>query len=273
MTELADLLAEHHNPPTDPEPARGDRRERERMDKRMPVGLALTDGEGWLTIETDEQVPIGSGAETGAWDWMLDHHPAVTRDTHEIDDRYPVEIGSWQIGFTVGTGDNRTADAKDLFRYKAKVRLRRPGIRLTDEKVAELIRSVRRRKPPKLPEHDPNGEWLVLCLSDLQLGKSDFGGTESALDRVARTLDRVVAMIRERPVDGVVIIDMGDITEGTACFYDNQSFSIELNLTQQIDVGTEVMFLAMERLLALVPQMILGFVPSNHGSARHAVAA
>jgi len=229
----------------------------------MPVGVLLTGDEGFVTVESETRYDPGDN-----YDWILEHHPAVSPETHEVDEAHAVDIGFWQMGYTTGTGADREARTKDLFRYKVKVRSRRPGKRLTNEHVAELIKLVRRRKPLKLPEVDGAGEWLVFCLADLQIGKSDYGGTKSMLERVEISVASLIEELKGRPYEGIVIVDPGDICEGTSCFYDNQSYSIELNQTQQIAVATDLFLSIVERVLPLVNRVLCAFAPSNHGEFR-----
>lgn len=242
---------------------RGQRKEKARLDKRMPVGVQLDGTEGTVTVES-ETAPD----DIGQWDWILDHHPGVSPDTHEVDERYPVEIGSWEMGYTVGAGDGREAKSKTLYRYRVKVRTRRPGERLTEAAVSEMVKLVRKRRPIKPATAAHEGEWLVLCLADLQLGKGDYGGTPAALERARASIDSTVAELKTRPVEGVAIVDMGDMCEGTACFYDNQSYLVDLNMTQQIQVATDLALAAVDAVLPHTEQVIYGAVPSNHGEFR-----
>lgn len=240
--------------------ARGYRKAQADLDKRLPVGVQLKDGQGFVTVEV-EDVP-----RDDSYDWILDHHPAVDRDTHEIDESVPVEIGSWQMGYTVGSGDNREARAHDLHRFKAKVRVRRPGVRLSRSYTEDLCKMVRKRKAVEPVE--AAGPWLVVSLADLQLGKGDFGGTPVTLERVGNALDSIAAMVKRLKPAGVAIVDLGDLCEQVSCFYDSQTHTVDLNLTQQIEVATDVMLSAVEAVLKWTARVLVGAVPSNHGEFR-----
>ena len=246
----------------DNDTARGNRRRQVELDERMPLGVRLDGDVGEITVELEDQP-----ADNGQWDWILDHHPAVSRETHEVDERYPVEIGSWEMGYTRGSAENREADSKTLYRYKVKVRTRRPGDRLTSDTIADLTKLVRRRRAVTPLETD-SGVWLVACLSDLQLGKGDFGGTPATLERVAHSLDQLRAMVRKHKPAGVAIVNLGDLVENIACFYPDQTHTVDLNLTEQIAAAIEVMLAAVDGVIDLVPRVLVGSVPSNHGELR-----
>ncbi len=243
------------NPPP-PEPSRGHRKARADLDKRMPVGAKLVGGEGDITLEIEE-APRGTG-----WDWILKHHPAVSPETHEIDETVPVEVGSWEMGY-VTDGE---ANAKTLYRYKAKVRLRKPGERLTRPHLDELVKTVRRRKAIAPPEN--TGPWLVVSLADWQVGKADFGGTPVLIERLTKTFDDLRAKVRRLKPAGVTLVDLGDICEQVSCFYDSQTYTVDLNLTEQIEVATELFIAAVEAVADLTPRVLVGAVPSNHGEFR-----
>lgn len=241
--------------------ARGHRKEQEALDRRMPVGAQLTGADGFVTVETD--APILEGT----WDWILDHHRSVSSDTHEIDETYPVEIGSYQ-GY-IKDDETGKLVTTDLFRYKARVRARRPGTRLAQQRVAELGNLVAKRKKVTPPTDAP-GPWMLLCLADLQLGKGEGTGTPGTIERVARSIDQFAAMVKANKPAGVAIIDMGDLTEGTSCFYDGMPYKIDLNLTEQISLAIDVCLSAIDAVAALAPRVLFGVVPSNHGEFRTA---
>jgi len=240
--------------------ARGSRKERDALDKRLPIGAELTGADGFITVETDKV----HNDET--WDWILDHHRSVTAATHEIDETYPVEIGAYQ-GYMK---DDKTGEmvTTDLFRYKARVRARRPGQRLATERVAELGKLVAKRK--KVEPKPATGPWMLLCLADLQLGKGEGTGTPGTIERVSKSIDAFAAMAKATKPAGIAIVDMGDLTEGTSCFYDGMPYKIDLNLTEQISLAIDVCLSAIDACIALAPRVMFGVVPSNHGEFRTA---
>lgn len=228
---------------------RGKRKAQGELNKRLPVGALLTDGEGYLTVESTEQ-------NSTDYDWVLNHHPMVSPETHEVDERYPVEIGSWQ-----------NYDGVDLFRYKIKVRLKREGERLSSAHIEDLAKMVRKRKP-LAPKESTGNPWLVLNLADFQLGKGEMGGTPVVLERVAASFDRIAQIVKKTRPQGVAIVDLGDICEQVSCFYDQQTYTVDLNLTEQIDLATDLMLTAVEIVAPHTPKVLVGAVPSNHGEFR-----
>ena len=175
----------------------------------------------------------------------------------EVDRRFPVQVRSWDA-----------ADGQRLFYYKASVV---PKLEFQED-VGELVREVRRRKPSRVPVAE-SGRWLVVCLADWQAGKSDHGGVEALLGRLYRLRDAVPERVRElrragRPVEGLLVMGLGDMVEACDGHYAMQTFQVELDQRQQERLVRRVLVDLISAWVKLAPKMIVGAVPGNHGEAR-----
>lgn len=243
----------------------GGRKVLQKIDARMPVGYHVdpTTGYGSATVEVSNEVD----PDSGNFDWILDHYPTLSRDFYEVDASAGVEVTSWEMG---STDEHGHPSVTPLFRYKAQIRRRRPGNRLTEDHIKALRRKLNSRHP--VAKIDGQGGWLVVNVSDLQLGKADGDGTPGTLDRVRESCNAIKRRIIDCQPDGVVIVDMGDIIENTSCFYPSQAAEVDLNLTDQIKTAIDVMVAFIDAALA-APKVLVGFVPSNHGEPRTGKAA
>jgi predicted phosphodiesterase len=175
----------------------------------------------------------------------------------EVDRRFPVQVRSWDA-----------ADGQRLFYYKASVV---PKLEFKED-VGELVREVRRRKLGRVPVAE-SGRWLVVCLADWQAGKSDHGGVEALLERLYRLRDLVPERVRElrragRPVEGLLVMGLGDMVEACDGHYAMQTFQVELDQRQQERLVRRVLVDLLGVWVKLAPKMIVGAVPGNHGEAR-----
>ena len=105
-------------------------------------------------------------------------------------------------------------------------------------------------------------------IADLQLGKADFGGTPVTLERVGNAFDLLRAMVKDVRPAGVAMVELGDICEQVSCFYDSQTYTVDLNLTEQIETADNVMLEGVHSVFEYAPRVLVGAVPSNHGEFR-----
>lgn len=235
---------------------RGHRKAKAALDKRMPLGVKLDGEDSHVTVDLVE-LP-----RDDSWDAILEKNPYVDPLTHEVDPFRGAEITSWDVSSMVNGVWKTTTN----HRCKVPVRLRAPGERLTEAKVAELSKLIRKRKAVEAPTD--GSDWLVVCLADLQLGKDNYGGTPATVERVNMSLDKMRKLARTTKPAGICIADLGDICEQVSCFYDSQTYSIDLNLTEQIELAIEIVMAAIDGVLEYAPRIIFGAVPSNHGEFR-----
>ena len=237
--------------------------QRELRRKQHPAGWEPgvawdpTTGSGELTVQLEDDPDPALWAELIA-DWGLD--PS----------RCQVVPGSVQIrAWDANVGDG---EVRRMRYYRATITGRTSGGDQAD--VAELCRKVMKRPgrarvaPPDTPRA------LVVALSDWQVGKGEGGGSQATVDRLLQCRDLVRARIRElakagRPVSTVYLVGLGDLVEGCRGHYESQTFTVDLDRTQQARVVRRLLLAYVDAVAELVPQVVLAAVPGNHGENRN----
>lgn len=149
------------------------------------------------------------------------------------------------------------------WRYQFVVVLKDPR---ADADIAALAREARRVKHPR-PLVARGGE-MEIDLADFQLGKTDMrGGTAETLERSEIALASVLAQIgRERPTS-VILVDLGDSTEGFESA-PNAARTNDLQQTEQIRVWRRILWRWAEAISRKVARLRVVGVPSNHCRVR-----
>jgi len=149
------------------------------------------------------------------------------------------------------------------YQYKAKLqRLTAPRL-----DVDELIKGMARYKPPKIVKAE-NDFVLVVCPSDLQIGKADGDGTEGTVQRVANSWERIVAHARKLKPSAIYVVGMGDLVENCDGHYAQQTFTVELDRRQQVRVVRRLIRDLCVGLSRLGIPMVVSGVAGNHGENR-----
>lgn len=222
----------------------------------------------WAEISPDGvEISTGPLGEEIVGDWShvlrgfgLD--PAVFE---VVDDT--VRCSKWQQSKRLANGDR---DVVWLFSYRARFRRRSVPL-VTDADLAVVRKQIGKWKPSKMVLADATEPTtFVVCLADWQLGKSAGGGVEATVQRITDSYDAIVHRLVElrmlgRTVERVAIVNMGDPIEGCAENYSSQTFTVELNLRQQLLLALDLMALGISRLSALSDQVTFISVLCNHG--------
>lgn len=152
------------------------------------------------------------------------------------------------------------------FRYRFKVV---PKSARHDEDIAVLMAEA--KAAPPVPEEIRGADGKtskIVNLSDFQWGKVDeLGGSAETLARSEAALAQVVRDLEQNPVDEIVLVDPGDILEGTESA-PNALGTNDLSTTQQVRVARRVFWRWIEALAPLSPSLIVVSVPSNHCRVR-----
>ena len=127
-------------------------------------------------------------------------------------------------------------------------------------------------REPLLPKPRPaleKGETLVVCMADLQVGKTGSGGgTEDTVRLVRRAINDIAddALLTGR-YERIVLSDVGDSTEG---FWNvaAQAQTNDLSLTDQIRTVQRLYAEALKTLAPLCESLYYVAVPSNHCAVR-----
>ena len=125
---------------------------------------------------------------------------------------------------------------------------------------------------PLLPKPAPlakDDRTLIVCLADLQVGKTQSGGgTEDTVRLVRRALGDIADDIRSgHPYKRIIVADVGDSTEG---FWNvaAQAQTNDLSLTDQIRTVQRLYAEAVRTLAPLCSSLYYVAVPSNHCAVR-----
>lgn len=251
MTDLGDLLRVPGPEPRKPK--------RPTHPNGWEPGVAWTPGEGG-TITTG---PLEAEPDPGIWadliaDWGLD--PATTE----------VVPGTVQVrGWDANVGDG---DVRRMRYYKATIRPRIASDARADVEALN-IRVERQRARTRLTEAS-TGRSLVVALADWQLGKGSHGGSAAIVDRIVSALDALPGRIKElaragRPVESVYLLGLGDLREACSGHYAMQTFETDLDEREQARVIRRLLLRAVDTVAPLVPRVVLGGVPGNHGEKRN----
>lgn len=168
-------------------------------------------------------------------------------------------------------------DPESPYQYvKTRVRQR------TDNEYAQarerLMADVRRRKGRRRTSGDkPAAATLVVAPADLQIGKNfeRGGGTPETFARCMDYTGKVQDRWRDLrkagvALDDMLVLGMGDTTEGIAGHYPNQPYTIDCNESDQVEVATTIHDRWVDAWSALpgLVQLEATVVNSNHDRPR-----
>src|SRR5690606_1433237 len=131
----------------------------------------------------------------------------------------------------------------------------------------ELLSVIENYEPGPAPEATLGGTFVV-CPSDMQIGKTDWGGgTEDTIKRVMQSWVRAAELSEALRPDEIVIADLGDPIEN---IYSTpaQRGTNDRSITEQIRVARRLIIEGIKTLLPHAPKLVYAAVPSNHGSVR-----
>lgn len=134
--------------------------------------------------------------------------------------------------------------------------------------VDELLRDLSTYAPERLDWRHNTGGAFVICPSDLQVGKGDYGLDHHNLaERVMWSWARAEAFCREYRPSEILIAELGDSIENINST-SSQRGTNTLALTEQVRLARRLLLEGIKRLAPLTPKLTYAAVPSNHGSVR-----
>ena len=219
-------------------------------------GYSLSgDGSGTVT-----SAPTAAPVDTDDWDWILVEQGL---DPERYTVVPPVQVRAWDAA--IGDGE-----VQRMHYYKANVVLR--ASQQSSARLDDLLAFVAdERKPRKRP---PAGaETFVVIVADLQLGKADGDGTAGTVARFYHMIDEVITRAEVLRAQGITLDEcvlgwLGDIVENVDGFYAQQTFTVDLSLTEQVELGI-TLHVALNIALAPYFRRIVNVsVPGNHGEVR-----
>ena len=122
------------------------------------------------------------------------------------------------------------------------------------------------KKPVKVAKPIPGEKALIVCWSDLQIGKVDHrGGVEALLARVEGVKAQLMAQVKKEKPSRVVVFDVGDLIENFSNAANLQQLRTnDLSIMQQLDLAATILWELLKDLSALVPDITYASVGSNH---------
>lgn len=189
---------------------------------------------------------------------------AVTVESYEplvSDDDKLRAAGHNPKDFEIETHVSVTRKADGKYTYKFRMRTR--GMSLPT-----LMAMSKEGVKPPLKQATGYKRAVVIALADLQLGKvGGRGGTEEALARIERFLQKLLKRLRRRKPTLILLLDVGDGLEGFEAG-GNPMGTNDLSLPQQLDAYAAVLYRWVCELARISP-VIVAIVPSNHAAWRN----
>lgn len=176
-----------------------------------------------------------------------------------------VRMSSWQSSKRTDDGDR---DIVWLYSYSARfTRKQHAGSDLVD-----ITNHLRSWKPSQRSTYLNSGEPVTMFVgwADWQLGKGEGDGTKGTIARVLesfeKTADRITKLQREGiNIERLLIANMGDHTEAVTGHYTSQTYSVDLNQRDQLNLAIELNLTGIKTLAPLVQHTTYAACLCNHG--------
>jgi hypothetical protein len=123
-----------------------------------------------------------------------------------------------------------------------------------------------KRKTKFKPLKATTDKAVIVCWSDLQIGKVDHrGGVEQLVERVAETKTLLLDYVKREKPTQIVVMDVGDLIENFSNAANLQQLRTnDLSIMQQLDLAATILWDLLKDLAALVPNLVYASVGSNH---------
>jgi hypothetical protein len=177
-----------------------------------------------------------------------------------------VRCSTWQQSKALEDG---TRDVVQLYSYRA--RFARKTVGATD--LAELTKSLRAWKPAApvtRRAHPGTPVTMFVGWADWQLGKGEGDGTKGTTARVLESFEKTAERIENLRSQGInierlLLANMGDHTEAVTGHYTSQTYSVDLNQRDQLNLAIELNLTGIKALAPLVPHVTYAACLCNHG--------
>lgn len=134
--------------------------------------------------------------------------------------------------------------------------------------IDELLANIETYKPQRSDWSKSTGGAFIICPSDLQTGKGDYGLDHHDLtERIMQSWAKAEAFCREYKPSEILIAELGDSVENINST-SSQRGTNTLALTEQIRLARRLLLEGIKTLAPLSPKLTYAAVPSNHGSVR-----
>jgi len=214
-------------------------------------GVVWNGTEGNLTVRTTTRDP--------QWDDLLNEW-GFPADKFEVIE--PVQFRTWDMNM----GE---AGVERAVYYKAVIRSRADS----RQDLEVLINDIKRYK--KLKKEPLAGDAsLIATWADWQMGADDYGGPEATKTRFLDSIGKVQDRYRDLRKSGVplgqlIVPSLGDLGEGCAGFYPQQTYRVTLNNREQRRLVRSMALTALREWSNLAPRIIVPVVGGNHGEERN----
>lgn len=233
------------------------RQDRKRRPKH-PTGWepgALVGEDGGFIVAQPRTLTEGEVARPEMEPWE-DHLRRARIDPDLVRVVPPVEVRTWDAA--VGDGQVET-----FVYFKAKLERRRGA-----EVDPELREWVRKWKPTK-PKKRNDETTVVVPWGDWQIGKtSSKEGTPETHKRIVDGFDKTVDYIKRHKPSRVVVASLGDLIENCAGYYPQQTYNVDLSLTEQEYMVQTLLVQGLKQLSDLADEVLVLPVGGNHGENR-----
>lgn len=173
-------------------------------------------------------------------------------------------------GHSVYMQHTRSGETKTLYanRFSATKKSEKDVAEDAQADILEAVRGIVEDFRITVPVRFTRPQSLIVCASDLQIGKVDVnGGTEETARQVLNSFAKAADIARtERPAE-IVIIDAGDSLENL-WNTSSQRATNDLGLPHQVEAVTRLMLAGIRMLAPLASSIKYVSVPSNHGRSR-----
>jgi hypothetical protein len=197
------------------------------------------------------------------WDHIFLKFNLNPADYVIVDDT--VRCSTWQQSKALEDG---TRDVVQLYSYRA--RFARKTVGGTD--VAELTKALRKWSPTRSTRRVNTGVPVTMFVgwADWQLGKGEGDGTKGTTARVLASFESVAERVEKLRGDGlnierILLANMGDHTEAVTGHYTSQTYSVDLNQRDQLNLAIELNLTGIKTLAPLVEHVTYAACLCNHG--------
>jgi hypothetical protein len=123
-----------------------------------------------------------------------------------------------------------------------------------------------KKKSKHKPIRTINNKAVIICWSDLQIGKVDHrGGVEQLMQRLAETRTQLFDYLKREKPSQIVLMDVGDLIENFSNAANLQQLRTnDLSIMQQLDLAATILWDLLKDLATLVPDVVYASVGSNH---------
>ncbi len=217
-------------------------------------GVQLTAGVGDITTRP------GPGRDP-RWDDQLrdwGYDPA------EYEVCEPISVATWEGYIKNAEGH---IEKTQLWSHRGRIRRRQDRLAVED-----LVASIGQHCAERRSTGAKPPVTFVAAIADMQLGKSEGGGSPATVGRVEAALamakTRLRSLGRRYSVEGVAILNAGDPIENTCGWYPSQLWEIDLDRRDQVKVAARLMTASIETFTG--HPVTAAWCDSNHGENRQA---